>query len=196
MIILQHDFHLIVTSEIIGSRRLSHHASLALKASLLSGRNLIAYPIPIGGKVAETLQGTLKSILINFDSVSFFRKYSPWNNFRLCLISLLSCTTARTLRPQIQRSRYFGVSMTFKNHIHDFSPNKWSLSSIILPKFVLRTTILVRQQSAILCYICPTASFIFVRYNSIYLQNAVSIHYFTYSTFFPLKCKCTVKAKE
>ena len=48
-----------------------HHASLALKAFLLSGRNLIDYPLPIGGKVAETLQATLQSILINFDSVSF-----------------------------------------------------------------------------------------------------------------------------
>ena len=47
------------------------HASLALKASLLSGRNLIAYPLPIGGKAAEALQATLRSILINFDSVSF-----------------------------------------------------------------------------------------------------------------------------
>ena len=31
------------------------YASLALKAFLLSGRNLIAYPLPIGGKVAEAL---------------------------------------------------------------------------------------------------------------------------------------------
>ena len=44
------------------------HASLALKASLLSGRNLISYPLPIGGKVAETLQATVQNILINFDS--------------------------------------------------------------------------------------------------------------------------------
>ena len=58
-------------SENIGSKRLSYHASLALKASLLSGRNLIVYPLPIGGKVAETLQATLRSILINFDFVSF-----------------------------------------------------------------------------------------------------------------------------
>ena len=47
------------------------HASLALKASLLSGRNLIAYPILIGGKISDTLQATLQSILINLDSVSF-----------------------------------------------------------------------------------------------------------------------------
>jgi len=49
---------------------LSHHASLALKAFLLSGRNLIAYPLPICGKVAEALEASLRSILINFDSVS------------------------------------------------------------------------------------------------------------------------------
>ena len=77
MIILQYDFHLIFTSENIGSQGLSHHASLALKASLLAGRNLIAYPLPIGGKVAETLQATLQSILINFDSVSFFGNTLP-----------------------------------------------------------------------------------------------------------------------
>ena len=43
--------------------------------------------------------------------VSFFGN-SPWNNFRLRLISLLSRTTARTLHTQIQRSIYFGVLMT------------------------------------------------------------------------------------
>ena len=76
---------LIFTSEKIGSQCLSHHASLALKASLLSGRNLIAYPLLIGGNVAETHQGTLQGILINFDSDlgKFLWKYSPWNNFRL-----------------------------------------------------------------------------------------------------------------
>ena len=71
MIILQYDFHLIFRSDNIGSQRLSHHVSLALKASLLSGRNLIAYLLPIGGKVAETLQASLESILINSDSVRF-----------------------------------------------------------------------------------------------------------------------------
>ena len=69
--ILQYDFHLIFTSENIESQRLSHHASLALKASLLSGRNLIAYPLPMGGKVAETLQATILKILLNSDSVRF-----------------------------------------------------------------------------------------------------------------------------
>ena len=69
MIILQCDFHLIFTSDNIGSQRLSLHVSLALKASLLSGRNLISYLLPIGGKVAETLQASLESILINSDSV-------------------------------------------------------------------------------------------------------------------------------
>ena len=71
MIILQYDFHLIFTSENIGSKRLSRHASLALKASLLSGRNLIAYPLPSGGKVAETLLTSLQSIMTNFDSLIF-----------------------------------------------------------------------------------------------------------------------------
>ena len=143
VIILQYDFHLVFTSENIGSERSAYHASFTLTASLLSGRNLIAYPLPIGRKVWETLQATLRSILINFDSV----KYSLWNNFRLCLISLLSCAIARTPHPQIQRSTYFDVSMTFTNHIYDFSENKWPLSSIILPKFVSRTKILVGEQN-------------------------------------------------
>ena len=143
VIILQYDFHLVFTSENIGSERSAHHGSLTLKASLLSGRNLIAYPLPIGGKVWETPQATLRSILINFDSV----KYSLWNNFHFVWFRLSACTTARNRHPQIQRSTYFDVSMTFTNHIYDFSENKWPLSSIIFPKFVSRTKILVGQQN-------------------------------------------------
>ena len=51
MIILQYDFHLVFSSENIGSERSANHASLTLKASLLSVGNLIAYPLPIGEKV-------------------------------------------------------------------------------------------------------------------------------------------------
>ena len=46
--------------------RLSH-ASFAVKASrFVSGGNFIAWPLPIGINVAETLQATAQSILINF----------------------------------------------------------------------------------------------------------------------------------
>ena len=40
---------------------------------MLSGRNLIAYPLPIGGKIAETLEATLQSIWIDF--VSYLDKF-------------------------------------------------------------------------------------------------------------------------
>ena len=51
MVILWYDFYLICGSENRGTQRLSH-ASFAMKASLLSGRNFLAFPLPVGGKIA------------------------------------------------------------------------------------------------------------------------------------------------
>ena len=110
------------------------------------------------------------------------------------MISLLSCTGARATHPQTRRSRYFGVSMTSRNHTDDFSQNKWSLSSIILPKFVSKTKINVRQESNInvmskcQCHLCT--------YNSMYLQNALSIPYFTHCSVFLRKCAAARKPKK
>ena len=55
----------------VREHRISTFVSSCIRASLLSGGNLIAYPLPIGGKVAETLEATLRSILRNPDSVRF-----------------------------------------------------------------------------------------------------------------------------
>ena len=105
------------------------HASFALKTSQFVS---LLVPFPL-----EEMQQRLFKLLLRvfwltliLIWVSFFGN-SPWNNFRLRLNSLLSRTSARTLLTQIQRSIYFGVLMTFRNHSDDSPQNKLSLGSIV-----------------------------------------------------------------